>query len=140
MDIYSTKIENRSPVGVRLFDHLAGFIQPLGPGEAIELQAVDKLATYARYESVVFFKSKVELGERPGWVAPDLGKIVIRVLNVAGVPVEFRMIGGHNLALMKGIPVQVGLTKDDPMAGFESYEIRGVTAQKPRILFPGYLM
>jgi hypothetical protein len=137
--IFKTTIKNeREKEAVVLYERNGSTMGFLMPGEERILETWNPETIYSRWTAVTFVEGgEVRLVESPDWPRPD-GRWLLEALNVEGRAVEYRIIGGREVILPRGIPRLCPLDLDDRMIGYARMEIRQVLERQESSLFPGY--
>jgi hypothetical protein len=121
---YRTTIRNESKKGVVLWQRTGAGMGFVAPGKSITLESWNKDAPYSPYEEVIYKNDNVvELKENPLWPKPN-SKWHLTALNRDGRAMETRIVCGHELVLLKGIPVTVVTPCDDPWAVYLAMTIQ----------------
>jgi len=101
-----------------VYDRDGAALASIPPKSSVTLYTDDPLSLWAPYADVTFLPEEpwVKLEERPGWQEPNRGDWVVRVTNLNGLDVEYVVVGGQVLCLMKNVPVLVAVDPTDEMA------------------------
>ena len=117
-----------------------GLLVTLLQGQSLSVESEKSTTTFSRWDSVVFTDDKdcpVKLHVRPGWKEPDLGPLVVSILNEGGQDVERLEIGGQVIFATRGIPIKLAVEPANPLAKYQHLICHLVTRRLKRRDWPG---
>ncbi len=136
---FTTTFRNlRQSEGVILYERNGAVLKLLQPGETFEVETWNPQTIYARWTEVDFLEGgDIRFTENQYWPRPQ--GWTIEAINIDGKPVEYRIIGGREVTLPRGVPRLVELTLDAREIVYSRMEIKRVTERQPSALFPGFV-
>lgn len=111
MQVYETALVNDNKRRVSVYERDGSVFIELEPGQTYEATSRNPETMYARWSEVKWkADGSVSLITRTNWREPERGRWVLKMLNLAGAPVEFRYIGGETVMVpdedpLKGVTI-----------------------------------
>lgn len=133
---YETTIRNKRDKTVNVLE-VDGLLVSVPAGESVTLESVSPATVLARWKEIIFHgKDEVKLIQRDDWTRPDG---FCEVLNAEGQEVEYRMLGGRQVALMRSVPVLLSWSDFQELTGRASMTIKNVLTKARSSQYPGYV-
>lgn len=111
----------------------------LAPGQRMNVESASPLTLFSRWDTATWNDDgTVALHPRSGFKEPDRGKWTLNLLNEQGAKVEHRDRLGF--ALMKNIPVTVGVDLHNPLVVYQSLTLHAVLRKHRDPDWPGIIV